>query len=148
VKDKKDKKEIKEKKIKKSKKEKTEKEKKPNKFIEIIKKKWLINGTKTIILIAIIVAIFILISVGMQKLELTPLDFTKDNLYTLTEESKEKARNIDKDVNMYFIGYTDDNTTLDLAKQYHKANEKINVEAVKIENRPDLANKYGIESGS
>jgi len=148
VKDKKDKKEIKEKKIKKSKKEKTVQEKKPNKFIEIIKKKWLINGTKTIILIAIIVAIFILISVGMQKLELTPLDFTKDNLYTLTEESKEKARNIDKDVNMYFIGYTDDNTTLDLAKQYHKANEKINVEAVKIENRPDLANKYGIESGS
>lgn len=148
MKEKKDNKEIKEKKTKKVKKEKTVKEKKPNKFIEIIKKKWLINGTKTIILVAIIVAIFILINLGMQKLELTPLDFTEDNLYTLTEDSKEKARNINKDVNMYFIGYSDDDTTLDLAKQYNKENEKINVEAVDIDNRPDLANKYGIESGS
>ena len=34
------------------------KEKNPNKFIETIKKKWLIDGTKTILLVAIILAIF------------------------------------------------------------------------------------------
>lgn len=129
-------------------KEKVKKEKKTSKFIEIIKKKWLINGTKTFILIAIIITIFILINFGMQKLELTPIDFSQEKLYTLTDESKDRVKNVDKNVNVYFIGYTDDNTNLDLAKQYKKANEKINVEAVDINNRPDLATKYGIESGT
>ena len=35
---------------------------------------------------------------------------------------------------------------LDLAKQYKKENEKINVEAIDITQRPDIAEKYGIES--
>ena len=42
-------------------------------------------------LVVIIVAIFIVINFAMQKLELEPIDFTEDNLYTLTEESKEKV---------------------------------------------------------
>lgn len=130
------------------KKEKVKKEKQPNKFIEIIKKKWLVDGTKTFLLVAIIIAVFIGINILMQKLELTPLDFTQEKLYTLTDESKERVKDIDKDVNIYFIGYTDDNTTVDLAKQYKKANEKIIAEAVDINSRPDLANKYGIESGT
>lgn len=134
------------KKEKKSKKE--NKDKKQNKFIEIIKKKWLVNGSKTLLLVAIIVAIFIGINYGMQKLELSPIDLSQERLYTLTDESKEKVKNIDKDVNIYFIGSTDDDTNLDLAKQYKKANEKIVAEAVDINNRPDLAKKYGIESGS
>lgn len=129
-------------------KKKAKKEEKPNKFIETIKKKWLIDGTMTCLLVLIIIAMFIAINILMQNLELAPLDFTDEKLYTLTEESKEKVKNIDKNVNIYFIGYTDDDSTVDLAKQYNKANEKIITEAVDIENRPDLANKYGIESGS
>ena len=127
---------------------KTKKEKKPSKFIEIIKKRWLVDGTKTLILVFAIIVAFLGISVYMQNLELTPIDFTQEKLYTLTDESKEKVKNIDKDVNIYFIGYTDDDSNLDLAKQYKKENEKIVAEAVDINNRPDLANKYGIESGS
>lgn len=119
-----------------------------NRLIEIVKKKWLVDGTKTFILIAIIIAIFIGINIFMQKLELAPIDFSQEKLYTLTEESKEKVKNINKNVNIYFIGYTDDDSNLDIAKQYKKANEKIVAEAVDINNRPDLAQKYGIESGT
>ena len=136
-------------KLPKEQKAKEEKEKAPNKFIQTIKKKWLINGTKTTILVLIIIAIFIAINLGMQSLELTPLDFTQEQLYTLTDESKEKVKDIDKDVNMYFIGYSSDNSTVDLAKQYEKENERINVEAIEdVNERPDLTQKYGIESGS
>lgn len=124
------------------------KEKGQNKFIETIKRKWLIDGTMTCLLVVIIIGIFVAINMVMQKLELTPIDFTEEKLYTLTDESKEKVKDIDKDVNIYFIGYTDEESTVDLAKQYNKANEKINVEAVDINNRPDLAQKYGIESGT
>ena len=127
------------------KKEKTEKN---NKFIEIIKKKWLINGTKTVLLVAIIFAFFIGVTVLMQKLNLTPIDLTEDKLFTLTEESKEKVKNIDKDINIYFVGYSEDDSTLDLAKQYTKANEKIKVESVTATDRPDLVEKYGIETDS
>ena len=130
------------------KKEKKEKQEKTNKFIEIIKKKWLINGTKTVLLVAIILAFFIGVTVLMQKLKLTPIDLTEDKLFTLTEESKEKVRNIDKDINIFFVGYSEDDSTLDLARQYTKVNEKIKVEAVNATDRPDLVEKYGIEKDS
>ena len=132
----------------KNKKDKTEKEKNPNKFIQTIKRNWLINGTKTLILVLIIVAIFITINVVMHNLELTPLDFSQEQLYTLTDETKERVKDIDKDVHIYFIGYTDESSDVDLAKQFNKANERIVAEAVNIENRPDLAEKYGIETGT
>lgn len=121
---------------------------KENKFIETIKKKWLINGTKTLLLVIIILALFIGISVLMKKINPTPIDLTEDKLFTLTSESKEKVKNIDKDINIYFVGYSDDDSTLDLAKQYTKVNEKIKVEAVTQESRPDLVQKYGIETSS
>ena len=131
----------------KNKKEKTNKEEKPNKFIETIKKKWLINGTRTFLLVVIIIAVFIVIDVLMHKLELTPLDFSQEKLYTLTEESKERVKDIDKNINIYFIGSTEDDANLTLAKQYKNVNEKIVAEAIDINNRPDLAEKYQIESG-
>lgn len=137
-----------EKSSKKEKKSKKEKSEKPNKFIETIKKKWLINGTKTFLLVVIILAFFIGVSVLMQKLNLTPIDLTEDKLFTLTSESKDKVKDIDKDINIYFVGYSDDDSTLDLAKQYAKVNDKIKVEAVKAEDRPDLVQKYGIETSS
>ena len=133
---------------KKAKKEKVKKDKETSKFVQRIKKKWLIDGTKTLILILLIVAVFIAINIGMQNLDLTPIDLTQEKLYTLTDESKEKVKSIDKDVNIYFVGYSEDDSNLSLAKQYKNVNEKIVAEAVTVDNRPDLAGKYGIESGS
>ena len=144
-------------KIKKVKKEKSPKEKKnkkekkdkeTSKFVQKIKRRWLIDGTKTLILVLIIVALFIAINVGVQKLDLTPIDLTEEKLYTLTDQSKEKVKDIDKDVNIYFVGYSDDDSNLSLAKQYKNVNEKIKAEAVSAESRPDLAEKYGIETES
>lgn len=127
---------------------KKEKPEKANKFIEIIKKKWLINGSKTVLLVAIILAFFIGVTILMQKLDLTPIDLTEDKLFTLTDESKEQVKDIDKDINIYFVGYSEDDSTLDLARQYTKVNEKIKVEAVTATDRPDLVEKYGIETDS
>ena len=129
---------MKEKKIK----EKKEKDQKENKFLQIIKKKWLINGTTTLALVLIIILVFIALNMWMQSLELTPIDLSQEKLYTLTDESKEKVKNIDKDINLYFVGYTDSDSTVDLAKQYKKVNEKINAEAVDATTRPDLVEKY------
>ena len=135
-------------KVNKKQKVKKEKSEKSNKFIETIKKRWLINGTKTVLLVVIILAFFIGVTVLMQNLNLTPIDLTEDKLFTLTEESKEQVKNIDKEINIYFVGYSEDNSTLDLARQYTKANDKIKVEAVTATDSPDLVEKYGIETDS
>ena len=129
-------------------KEKEKKEKKPNKIIEVIKKKWLIDGTRTTILVIAIIALFIGINVWLHSLDLTPIDFSQEKLYTLTDESKEKVKDIDEEVNIYFIGYDDSDSNLSLAKQYKNVNEKIVAEAVNINDRPDLSTKYGLETGS
>lgn len=133
-----------------SKKEKIQKQdiEKENKFITIIKKKWLIEGTSTLALIAIIIAAFICLNIYMQNLDLTPIDLSQEQLYTLSDESKDKAKNINKDVNIYFVEYSDDEANVSLAKQYHNVNEKIKTEVVTAESRPDLVQKYGIQSGS
>lgn len=119
-----------------------------NKIIEIIKKKWLIDSSKTFLLVLIIISSFIGISVLMKKLELSPIDLTEDKLFTLTQESKDQVINIEKNVNIYFIGYSEGDTNIDLAKQYTKVNDKIKVEVVTATDRPDLVEKYGIESNS
>lgn len=109
-------------------------------------KKWLISGTTTAILIVSIIAAFILITIGMKKLELTPIDLTPEKSYTLTDESKEKVKNIDKNINVYLIGFSDGEPSTTIAKQYNKVNDKINVENIDIKKRTDLAQKYGIDS--
>ena len=146
-KSKEEKKQVKEEKKKiKAEKKKAKKEKKEaNKFVQAMKRKWLIDGSRTLSLVLLILAVFLGINTGMKVLDLTPLDFSQEKLYTLTDESKERVKNTDKDVHIYFVGYPDDNADLTLAKQYKDVNEKIVAEAVDAESRPDLVEKYNIQ---
>ena len=114
-------------------------------LIEKIKKSWLIKRTSTIIFMISMVVLFIVVTLAINNLNLNPIDFTSEKLYTLTDTSKERVKIIDKDVNIYFVSYSENSAILDLAKQYHNENEKINVEIAKATERPDLVDKYGIE---
>ena len=125
-----------------------EKEKFGTKFINTIKKRWLISGTNTILLIAILVAIVILINSAVQSLDLTPIDCTSNKEYTLTKESKERIENIDTDINIYFVGYDDTDAQVSLAKQYNKTNKKINIEVIDVNERQDIASKYSVTNDS
>ena len=122
------------------------KEKFSTKFINTIKKRWLISGTNTILLIAILVLVVILINSGVKKLELTPIDCTTSKEYTLTKESKERIKDISEEVELYFAGYDDDDPNVSLGKQYHKANEKIQVEVIDLNERQDIVSKYNLST--
>lgn len=116
-----------------------------NKFIEIIKKKWLKDTTKTIVLIILLLVAFVGINVLIQKLDLQDIDVTQNKRYTISEESKTQIKNIDKEVKIYLIGYEENISLDDLLKQYTKQNKNITHEIIKdIQDRPDLKSKYQI----
>ena len=62
--------------------------------IQRFKKRWLVSSLNTAILIAIMVAIFVAINFAVKKLDPTPIDFTTSKDYTLTDQSKERVKNI------------------------------------------------------
>lgn len=126
----------------------TNKEKFGTRFINTIKKRWLISGTNTLLLIAILIAIVILINSAVQSLNLTPIDCTSNKEYTITNESKDRVKNIGSDVNIYFVGYEDSATQVSLARQYNKTNNKINVEVIDANERTDIASKYNVTNDS
>lgn len=73
---------------------------------------------------AVIIAIFIAGNIYINKINTNPIDFTKEKLYTLSDESINQVKDIDQDVHIYFFGYEEDNKTVSLAKQYENANKK------------------------
>ena len=127
---------------------KTKKETKSNKFINTIKKKWLAQGTTTTVLVLAIICAFVAIAVFLQSLDLSPIDLSQEKLFTLSEESKDKVKDINQDIHIYFIDASDNDQNYDLAKQFHNANEHINIENINSKERTDLVAQYEIESGS
>lgn len=124
--------------MKKEKKEKKDSSEKIQRF----KKRWLVSSLNTAILIAIMVAIFVAINFAVKKIDPTPIDFTTSKDYTLTDQSKERVKNIEQDVNIYFVGFEEGSVEYKLAKQYNKANSKIKVELVDATKNQEIAKKY------
>lgn len=115
------------------------------KIIENLKKKWLIDTSKTVILVLILFAIFIGINILVQKLDLQDIDVTKNKLFTLSESSINQAKSVNEELKIYLIGFGEGNSLEDLVKQYTKQNDKITYESIEdIQDRVDLKSKYGI----
>ena len=147
------KKEKKDKKIKKEKKTKIKKDKsmkKGKKFLEIIKNKWLIKGTTTLLLVAIVIACYILINWGVSKLQIENIDCTEKKLYSLSDETKSKMKNLEKDITIQLINTGESSYITEYANKYPTVSKKITVEEISdLSSRVDLQTKYSItESGS
>ena len=114
------------------------------KFFEIIKKKWIADTTRVILLVALLVVAYIAINILADKLNLPTLDFTEEKLYSVSDETKEKVKDIEQEVTLYFFGADENTTIIDFAKQYTAINPNIKVEVVDSTQRPDLLQKYDI----
>lgn len=116
------------------------------KFLEIITNKWLVKGTTTIALVAIVIACYILLNWGVEKVNLEDLDCTEKKLYSLSEETKSKIKDIDKEITIELINMENYSYLIDYAKKYSKVNDKIKVEEIEdLSSRVDLITKYNIE---
>ncbi len=123
---------------------------KMKKIFENIKLKWLKETSLTIIIIAIIIAVYVGINIGLSKLNITDIDLTSEKLYTLTDISKEQIAKIPENekIEIYLFGYIENSSVGDLIKQYMKINKNITMEATTTTDRKDLASKYEIEDES
>lgn len=119
------------------------------KFINIIKTKWLVKTTTTILLMAALIAAYMALNMWIGTLNVNDIDLTKEKLYTLSDASKQQVENVNDEVTIYFFGFTEDSTQYNLAKQYENINSKIKCEVVSdLTTRPDLVEYYGIEEGN
>lgn len=117
------------------------------KWTERIKKNWLFDTSKTILLILILTAIFIALNLWITNIDMPYIDTTQEKLYSLSDESKKQVKEITDTITIYFFGIEENTSIVDLAKQYTRENDKIQVEVVTVSDRPDLAEKYGVSGG-
>ena len=87
------------------------------KFLEIIKNKWLIKGTSTLLLVLIIIALYVGINILANEINIEDLDFTEKKLYSLSDETKTKIKDLNEDVTIQLINASDYVYLTDYAKK-------------------------------
>lgn len=117
------------------------------KIIEIIKKKWLRDKFLTILLIAIIFAIYFGANYGINKLNLSDIDLTTDKIYSISESTVSKISGIDEKVTIQLINLSNYLYLVDFANKYTQVNSNIKVEQISdLSSRPDLMTEYSLDA--
>ena len=119
------------------------------KFINVIKKRWLVKGFTTILLIAIILGIYVGINVLLDNVVLPELDTTENKVYSLSEETKTKVKALEKEVTITLINYTDTDTVTGFAEKYTALNSKVKLEKIDdLSSRKDIMDEYSLDATS
>lgn len=117
------------------------------KIVEIIKKKWLRDTFLTILLIVVIFGIYFGINYGVEKLNLSDIDLTTDKIYSLSDSSTTKLKDINKEITIQLVNLNNYSYLKDFANKYTQINNNIKVEVIDdLASRPDIMNKYSMQS--
>ncbi len=114
----------------------------------IKKGKYLRSLSITITIMLLIVAGCIGINIVLDKIKISDIDLTKEKLYSLSQESKDKIASVSKDTKIILYNMDDYSTVETFAELYNKENSHITYEKLTdASQRPDLEMKYGIGYG-
>ena len=117
------------------------------KVIQIIKKKWLKHTFSTILLIAIIFAVYYLINFAVEKINIENLDLTTDKMYSITDTTRTKLKDLNKEVKIILINFSEYKRVVDYCKKYTQLSSKIKVEEIAdLNERADLMQEYNLQS--
>ena len=118
-----------------------------NKFIQIIKNKWLRSITLTLVLIAIIICAYLAINFIIEKADIADIDLTKEKLYSISQQTEDKLKNLDTDVTISIYNMYD--SVIELANQYVRLNGHIKVEKVEdLTSKTKWKTEYGVTETS
>lgn len=111
------------------------------------RKKLLINGTKTFLIIAILITAYIALNLWIQDLDLPEIDVTENKIYTLSDASKQAIEKVEQPIKIYAYGFEEGSSFIGFLKQYHNVNEKIEYEIITEENNAQFIQQYNLEPG-
>lgn len=96
------------------------------------------------IILAIALAVFINIGVGKIPEKYTVFDMTGNDLYTITDETKEMLGALDEDVNVYVLSKEDgfETNTAEMLRRYEMASKHISVEYIDPVENPQFYTQY------
>lgn len=118
-----------------------------DKFIQVIKNKWLKSAILTLLLIAIIICAYLAINYAVEKANFADIDMTKEKIYSISQETKDKLRNLENDVTISIYNMYD--YYKDFAYQYARLNDHITVEEVEnLTSKTDWKTDYGVSDTS
>lgn len=117
------------------------------KFLEIIKNKWLLKGTTTLLLVAIVIACYIGLNLLVKKINIEDIDCTEKKLYSLSDETKKKISNLNEEITIQLINLNQYEYIKEYASKYTKVSDKVNVDEIDdLSARVDLMTKYSLEN--
>lgn len=115
--------------------------------LEKNKGKLLISGLVTALIIIILIDIYILANIGLEKVTLPEFDFTENKVYSLSDETKTKLKNLETEVKITLINYEDNETIINFAEKYVALNKNIKIEKIKdLATRKDLMEEYSLDA--
>lgn len=117
------------------------------KFFKSLTNKWLLKGTTTIILVAIVIACYIGLNYGVKQLKIEDWDFTTKKLYSLSDTTKERLNKLENDITIQLINMGDYAYYVEYAHKYETVSDKVKVEEID-EVSLELQTKYSIGSTS
>lgn len=116
------------------------------KIEKFLSKKEIKKNLLNILLILVVIAIYFEINVFVQKFKISDIDLSKSQIYSLSQESKDKVKNIDKKITIQLINFENYQYVIDFANKYSKENANITIERIDdISNRSDLKTSYNLE---
>lgn len=124
-----------------------EKVKLSEKILVKLRRKLLLDGTKTFLTIAVLIVGFIALNLWAVQADLSEIDVTANKIYTLTDTSKDAIKKIPQEVKIYVYGFQEQSALIDFLKQYNKANEKVTYEILTEESNYEMVKKYELSEG-
>ena len=107
----------------------------------------LVSGLSTILLVIIIIDVYILANMLLEKVTLPEIDLTENKIYSLSEESKTKLQNLENEVKITFINYEDTDSVVKLGEKYLILNNNIKIEKINdLASRKDIMDKYSLDT--
>ena len=117
------------------------------KFSLFLRRKLLIDGLITFLIVAILCVGYVSVNLWVKELDLPEIDVTENKIYTLSDASKKAIENVDKEIKVYAYGFEENSSFINFMKQYNAVNDKITYEILTEENNAPLIQQYNLTPG-
>ncbi|MFA9378165.1 MAG: GldG family protein [Lachnotalea sp.] len=126
------------------------KNKKTDKRPKIINKKSLKNGSYSMMVSALVIAVVVIVNLVVNSLPstYTKFDLSDTKLFTISDETKNIVRNLDEDITIYLIAQdgSEDSTLVELLDKYKALSSNISVVYKDPVLYPNFVSSYTSES--